>query len=44
LKGHAETFDELLGSTFLDHLRTRSVGAADALVSRINHVLADHPS
>jgi uncharacterized protein (TIGR02680 family) len=38
-----ETLDELLGSTFLDHLRTRGVGAADALVSRINRVLADHP-
>lgn len=36
-----ETLDELLGSTFLEHLRGR-VGATDALVHRINTVLADH--
>ncbi|SDB93664.1 TIGR02680 family protein [Raineyella antarctica] len=36
-----ETLDELLGSTFLEHLRGR-VGATDALVNRINTVLADH--
>ncbi|MCA0295042.1 MAG: hypothetical protein LCH96_06955 [Actinobacteria bacterium] len=37
-----ETLDELLGSTFLEHLRER-LGATQALISRINHVLADHP-
>lgn len=37
-----ETLDELLGSTFLEHLRAR-VGATDALVKRINGVLARHP-
>lgn len=37
-----ETLDELLGSTFLEHLRAR-VGATDNLVDRINTVLAQHP-
>lgn len=37
-----ETLDELLGSTFLEHLRGR-VGATDNLVDRINTVLAQHP-
>lgn len=37
-----ETLDELLGSTFLEHLRGR-VGATDALVEGINRVLAQHP-
>ncbi|NLT31117.1 MAG: TIGR02680 family protein [Propionibacterium sp.] len=37
-----ETLNELLGSTFLEHLRGR-VGAADALVGRINDVLEKHP-
>lgn len=37
-----ETLDELLGSTFLDHLRDR-VGATDKLVAGINRVLAEHP-
>ncbi len=37
-----ETLDELLGSTFLEHLRGR-VGATDALVEGINRVLAKHP-
>jgi len=36
-----ETLDELLGSTFLEHLRTR-LGATDGLVRRINDVLAAH--
>ncbi|MDR0285241.1 MAG: hypothetical protein LBI33_10195, partial [Propionibacteriaceae bacterium] len=37
-----ETLDELLGSTFLEHLRER-LGDAYSLVKRINAVLADHP-
>ena len=37
-----ETLDELLGSTFLEHLRER-VGATQALIKRINDVLAHHP-
>lgn len=37
-----QTLDELLGSTFLEHLRRR-VGATDALVDGINDVLAQHP-
>jgi len=36
-----ETLDELLGSTFLEHLRDR-LGDAFSLVGRINSVLADH--
>lgn len=36
-----ETLDELLGSAFLEHLRAQ-VGATDALIAHINHVLADH--
>lgn len=37
-----QTLDELLGSTFLEHLRDR-VGATTALIDRINKVLAEHP-
>ncbi len=36
-----ETLDELLGSTFLEHLRGQ-VGATDALIAQINQVLAEH--
>lgn len=37
-----ETLDELLGSTFLEHLRDR-IGATRTLVDDINRVLAEHP-
>jgi hypothetical protein len=37
-----ETLDELLGSTFLEHLRER-LGVTSALIGRINNVLAKHP-
>lgn len=36
------TLDELLGSTFLEHLRDR-LGETQALIGRINDVLAKHP-
>lgn len=36
------TLDELLGSTFLEHLRDR-LGATDRLIDQINGVLAQHP-
>src|SRR5699024_3242189 len=36
-----ETLDELLGSTFLEHMRER-IGTATALVGGINKVLGDH--
>lgn len=37
-----QTLDELLGSTFLEHLRDR-LGATDRLIDQINGVLAEHP-
>lgn len=37
-----QTLDELLGSTFLEHLRDR-LGATTVLINRINDVLAAHP-
>lgn len=37
-----ETLDELLGSTFLEHLRDR-LGATRGLIDDINKVLAEHP-
>jgi len=37
-----ETLDELLGSTFLEHLRDQ-VGATQTLINQINQVLAKHP-
>ncbi len=37
-----QTLDELLGSTFLEHLRER-LGATKTLIDRINDVLAEHP-
>jgi len=36
------TLDELLGSTFLEHLRDR-LGQTKKLIARINAVLAEHP-
>ena len=36
------TLDELLGSTFLEHLRDQ-VGATQTLINQINQVLAKHP-
>ncbi len=37
-----ETLDELLGSTFLEHLRDR-LGATRKLIDEINNVLGEHP-
>ena len=42
-KAMRDTLEELLGSTFIDHLRKR-LAAVDSLVNRINDVLVRHPT
>ncbi|NLE96904.1 MAG: hypothetical protein GX596_02805, partial [Propionibacterium sp.] len=41
--GVQQTLNELLGSTFLEHMRDQ-IGVATTLVRDINRVLADHPT